>query len=378
MSAAYLNCLCLLALFLEVSTVATGHAQTLAAMEAPEAVEHDAGQSPLCDPDLIDGTFTFANLPVGEQTVSLHFQNKSLAACRLHGEALPTFAVDMQGMFIASCWLCDHNDNPSYAPEQQPGNQILLAPGERATIDLHWASTGKSCQWADWVDFYFRWAKQQTVFLFIPSEWPMHICSQVKSAGYRAEANSPSIQGVPDRFLRVSVMQAAIYSDEHATLHAELSGQRISVAQPDGCASLYTIRQAPSMGTRLDPLLTMDSSSRPSYTPEQIKEDKERAWPSWRTNHLRRCDIEGGRTIADADISAADLANVTHIEWRTAPVPGEDPVFVIAPTHFSVIDVDTLHQTGAIRLKEFGRVSLSIGQVLIWVNWFHCTSGGRT
>jgi hypothetical protein len=310
-------------------------------MKAPQAVEHEAGQSPLCDPDLIDGTFTFASLPAGEQTVSLHFQNKSNAACRLHGQAGPSFAVDGHSMHVASCWLCDQNNTPSPATERQLGNQILLAPGEGATLDLHWASTGESCQWADWVDFFVQWAKQ-TGYLFIPSDWPMHICSAVKSAGYRAEANSASIGEVRGEMLRVSVMQAAIYSDEHATLHAELSGQTTSVAQPPGCASLYTVRQGPSMATRLDPLPTMGSFSRPSYTPEQIKEDKERAWPSWKKDHLRRCEIAGGRATADADISAADLANVTHIEWRTAPVPGEDPVFLTATTHFSVLDVDTL------------------------------------
>ncbi len=33
----------------------------------------------------------------------------------------------------------------------------------------------------------------------------------------------------------------------------------------------------------------------------------------------------GGRATADAETSAEGLASVTHIEWRTAPVPGEDP-----------------------------------------------------
>lgn len=80
----------------------------------------------------------------------------------------------------------------------------------------------------------------------------------------------------------------------------------------------------------------------PSYTHEQIQEDKERAWPPWKTDHLRTCAIHGGLATADADISAADLANLTHIEWRTASSPGEDPVFVIATTDFSVLDVDTL------------------------------------
>jgi hypothetical protein len=339
MSTAYLNRLCLI-LSLVMSTAATGHAQTLPAIEAAQAMRSEAGQSPLCDPELIDGTFTFANLPAGEQTVSLHFQNKSNAACRLHGWAGPSFAVDGHSMIVASCWLCDQNGIASPAPERQPGNQILLAPGERATLDLHWASTGEFCQWADWVGFIVQWARQ-TEYLFIPSEWPMHICSAVKSAGYRAETDSPSIGEMRVGVLHVSVMQATVYSDERATLHAEISGQTTSVAQA-GCASLYTVRQGPSMPTRLDPLATMGSSSRPSYTSEQITEDKERAWPSWRKDRLRSCAVDGGQTKADAEISAADLANVTHIEWRTASGAGEEPVFLTATTHFSVLDVDTL------------------------------------
>lgn len=342
MSTGCLNRLCLLVLALGASTVSTGDAQNSPAMEAPQSVEHEVGQSPLCDPDSIDGTFTFANWPAGEQTVSLHFQNKSNVACRLHGQAGPSFAVDGHSMHVASCWLCDQSNTPSPAPERQSGSQILLAPGERATLDLHWASSGESCQWADWVDFFFAgWAKQ-TGYLFIPSDWPMHICSAVKSTGYRADASSQSIRDVREGVLRVSVMQAAIYSDERATLHVELVGQSNSAADPTGCASLYIVQHGPSIGTRLDPLPTMDSSSRASYTPEQIKEDKERAWPSWRKDHLRRCEIAGGRTTADADISAAVLANVTHLEWRSTSVPGQDPVFLTATTHFNVLDVDTL------------------------------------
>jgi hypothetical protein len=289
----YLNCSYLLYLSLEASTVATGPAQTLAVREAQQAAGHEPGQAPFCDPDLIDGTFTFANLPVGEQTVSLHFLNKSDAACRLHGESGPTFAVDSHSMNVGMCWLCDRTNSVSYAPERQAANQILLAPRGRALLDLHWASSGESCQWADWVTFNFWWATQ-TGYLFIPAEWPMHICSIVNSIGYRAETNSPFAAEGKGGVLRVSLMETAIYSDERAMLHAELTGATTSVAGPVGCASLYSVRQGPSSLTRLDPLPTMGSFKRPSYTPEQAKEDLERVWPSSKKDLLRRCDIPGG------------------------------------------------------------------------------------
>ena len=341
MSTAYLNRLCLLALSSGALIVATGIAQNLSTKEAPQAVRDEHGESPLCDPDLIDGSFTFANLPTGEQIVSLHFQNKGKAACRLRGEASPSFAVDGHSMNVARCWLCDGKGIPSPVAEKQPGNQILLAPGERGALDLQWASTGDSCQWADWVVFSVGWARP-TGYLFIPSEWPLHICSQVKSAGYRDDGNSPIIGEVGDGTLRVSATPGVVYSDEKAALHVEVTRPINVAVHPTSCASLYSVRQGALIGTRLEPLFTAGSILLPSYTPEQLKEDTERAWPPWRKDRQRRCQIAGGQVGVDADISAADLANVTHIEWRTAATPGVDPVFLTVATHFNVLDVDTL------------------------------------
>ena len=309
-----------------------------------EAAQNVLEAKPLCDPDLIDGAFTFSNLPAGQQTISLHFQNKGNVACRLKGQAGPSFGVDGHSMNVASCWLCDQNSILPPVLERRPENQILLAPGERAVVDLYWASTGVSCQWADDVDFFFSsWAKP-TGYLFVPSNWPLHICSAVKSGGYRPEGNPPSGGDVKEGLLRVSVIPPVIYSDERATLHVELaSSQKTGVASSEeGCANLYAVRHGPSIGTRFQPLVTTGLSSRPSYTPEQIQEDKERAWPSWKRDRLRRCDIAGGQRTADASISAEDLANLTRVEWRTVSAPGEDSVFLEATTHFSVLDVDTL------------------------------------
>lgn len=339
-----------MALFIGMIMAAAADGQTLPVKQAPQApqtpqaaqaIEHGVEQSPLCDPDSTDVTFTFSNLPAGQQTISLHFQNKSNTACRLNGEVRSSFAVDGHGAEVTECWLCDQNNPRSHSPEGQPGNQILLAPGERATLDMRWTSTGESCQWADWAAFPVNWAKRSQ-YLFVPSEWPMRICSAVKSAGYRVEGNSSAIGDVTAARLRVSVMPETIYSDEHATLHAELVGPTPSMADPAGCASLYTVRQGRSTAPRLDALRTRDSLSRPSYTSEQMTEDQDRPWPSWKTDHVRRCDIADGETVADAYISAEDLANVTHIEWRTAAAPGDEPDFLTATTHFNVHDVDSL------------------------------------
>lgn len=333
--------LCLLALAFGVSVAVAGNAQTQASAGTQETATTDNAQSPLCNPDSIDGTFTFASLPVGDQTVSLHFRNTSNTACRLQGRAGASFAVDGHGMKVENCWLCKEDGTASPAPEREPGDQILLAPGEWGTLDLHWASAGQTCQWADWGSFGVRWANP-TGYLFIPSDWPMHICSAVKSSGYRAGAASPSTGASKDGPLRVSVLQKAIYDDERVTLHVELMGQRPSTEQSFGCAQLYTVRQAPSIGTRLDPLAALGAHSIASFTPEQTQEDQERTWPSWKKDRLRRCDIGTGQTTADAEISAADLASVTHIEWRAATPPGNRPAFFIASTHFTVLDPDTL------------------------------------
>jgi hypothetical protein len=336
-----MNRLCLLALALEVSVIVTGNAQTLTSAGMRQTVAADAAQLPSCNPDLIDGTFTFANLPVGEQTVSLHLRNTTNTACRLQGQVGASFAVDGHSMAIGNCWICDQNDKPLPFPERQSGDQFLIAPGELVTVDLHWASVGASCQWADWVDFVVQWSKT-TGYLFIPSGWPLHVCSSVRSSGYRAGADSLLIGAAKDGALRTSVLQNYVYNDERATLHVELTEQAGSVGQLAGCADLYTVRQAPLMGMRLDPLPALGSRSIPSFTPEQIQEDQERTWPSWKKDRLRRCDIEAERTTADAEINAADLAGVTHIEWRTAAAPGKQPAFLTTATHFTVLDVDTL------------------------------------
>lgn len=343
MRSAYPNRLCLLVVYVGVSAIATGHAQT----SSMAGTQHDRTsgdvQTPLCDPDSIDGTFTFANLPAGEQTVSLHFLNNGNSRCRLVGQAGHSFAVDGHSMrpHPAICWLCDKSGVPSPTPQREPGNEILLAPGGRARLDMHWSTAGESCQWADWVSFSVQWAKPMG-YLFNPSEWPLHICSAVKSGGYRAEDDLPLMGESKDGALQVSVVEKAVYNDEQATLHAELIGPRRLAGSPTGCASLYSVRQGPSAGVRLQALPTLGSFSLDSYTPEQIEEDKDRAWPSWKKDYRSKCDIPGDRTTADARIDASDLASIVHLEWRTSASPGESPVFLVTDTHFTVLDADTL------------------------------------
>ena len=93
---------------------------------------------------------------------------------------------------------------------------------------------------------------------------------------------------------------------------------------------LYTVRFIAPLQTRLDPLRTVGSFQVDSYTPEQIREDKERVWPGWKKDFHRQCDIGASALSADAEISASDLATVTRIEWLTAPEPGKDPIFFTA------------------------------------------------
>lgn len=133
-----------------------------------------------------------------------------------------------------------------------------------------------------------------------------------------------------------------MYSDERATLHVVLAKPTQSSEKTIGCGSLYTVRHSEPLLTRLDPLPTVGRFRVDSYTPEQIREDKERAWPQWKKDFRRDCDIAAGSLSADAEINARDLATVTHIEWRTVPLPGKDPIFFSAPTHFTVLNVDTL------------------------------------
>ena len=307
--------------------------------------------APLCDSAAIDSTFSFRDQPAGEQTISLHFLNTGNTACRLKEPPNPSFAVDGHSMYVGSCPFCGRDGKSMPMWSQRPENQVVLAPGGTAAIDVNWSSSGESCQWADWASIFFNWSdgsdfRKFTDFLFIPSGWPLHICSPVRSFGYRSEADSPTSGGQKAPAILASLPQKMVYNDERVTLHVVLAKPANSEAPripfKTSCASLYTVRHTDPSGTRLDPLRTVNSFQVDSYTPEQIREDKERTWPSWKKDFQRECDIPAGTLSADAQIEARDLATVTHIEWRTAPIPGKDPVLFTAGTHFTVLDVDTL------------------------------------
>jgi hypothetical protein len=324
---------CLLAYIAEARP---SHAQQISS-------ETPSKPAPLCDPAVIDTIYSFLDQPAGQQTISLHFLNTGSVTCRLKELPGPSFAVDGHSMHVKEI------------RDQKPEYQVTLAPGATAAIDIHWGSTGDSCQFADWVSFFFNWSEtyepgKLTDFLFVPSAWPLHICSPVKSSNYRIEADSPFSAEQKEPVLQVSLLQKAVYSDERANLRVVLTKlpQPHSTApseptdKPLRCSSLYTVRHTAPQGTRLDPLHMVDMSYVASFTPEQVREDKERAWPSWRKASHRECDVPDGILSGDAQIDASDLATVTHIEWRTAPSPGKDPAFFTAATHFTVLDVETL------------------------------------
>ena len=292
---------------------------------------------PLCEPRAIDVTFSFADKPAGAQTITLHLRNQGTSTCRLAGALSPSFALDGHSMLqITSCWYCAKAGSPM---RETPGpDQIVLGPDERALVDLRWSSVGESCYWTDWTFLNFAWAPKSTL-IFTPSNWPMHVCSTVQGLGYRREpASDPKVSLEP---LRIAVSPETIYSDEYATLHVEVVEPK-GEPNPAVCADLYTVRQDLSTIARLDPLSSSDRRIVPSYTPMQFIEDKERSWPSWRKAGERTCSVPGDTSTADAVIPARDLPYVTHVEWRTAPSHDKDPAFLVAATHFTVLDVDSL------------------------------------
>lgn len=332
--------------FVLAFAVVPGCAQTRLIKQGSPISAATSEHEPLCDSNAIDPTFTFHDQPAGEQTVSLHFQNKGSTACRLKDPPNPSFAVDGHSMTVPFCPFCGPDGKSATMWNRRPENEVVLAPGATTTIDINWATTGESCQWADWAAIFFNWTdgsdwRKATQFLFIPSGWPMHICSPVRSFGYRTAADSP-LSAETNPALRISPLQQTFYSDEHAILHAKLAIPTQSREKPFGCASLYTVRHVEPSLTRLDPVRTLARTRVDSYTPEQVREDKQRPWPERKTDFQRDCDIPAGVLTADAEIAASDLATVTHLEWRTAPVRGKDPAFFSTPAHFSILDLDTL------------------------------------
>jgi hypothetical protein len=356
-------------------------AQTTVTKQGSPVPESADESVPLCDSNKIDSTFEFRDLPAGEQTVSLYFVNRGNTACRLKDPPNPSFAVDGHSMTVESCPFCGPDGKPVPMWNLRSENHVVLAPGASSSVDINWASNGESCQWADWASIFFNWTegsdfRKFTQFLFIPSVWPLHICSAVRSFGYRTEAGSASSGGQKDPAILVSLLEKTVYSDERATLHVVLAKPAQSSEKAVGCASLYTVRHADPLLTRLDPVHPLGNVQVDSYTPEQIREDKERSWPQWKKDFQRECDVAAGTLTADAEIKASDLATVTHIEWRAVPVSGKDPVFFIVPTHFTVLDVDTLAPNwgGAVQGIRAGlsvdHVKFSVGdRVPLHIRW---------
>jgi len=309
------------------------YAQGMAA--TPQTTQQTETAAPLCDPNVIDGRFLFADQPAGEQTVSLIFQNKSASACRLHGEPGPSFGVDGHSVRVESCWLCGKDGKPAPAPERVPENEIVVKPGERAAVDLHWESSGASCQWADDVDFFVRWAKQ-TGYLFTPFQWRMHLCSEIRSSGYRPAADAALLGMMKEGALRIAELENPVYSDERATLHIAM--QEGSNARAVGCQDIYTVKHLEGGMTRLDPLRTAQSSELVKLASGETQPEAEGRFIPF--GYRLRCKTAGETTTAEAVVPAEDLDKITHIEWRA--FSGKDPVFLTTETHFKVLDPETL------------------------------------
>lgn len=160
--------------FVLAMAIVPGRAQPIVIKQGSPMPEIADKPVPLCDLDAIDSTFAFSDQPKGEQTVSLYFLNKGNTACRLKDPPNPSFAVDGHSMYVESCSFCgpdlkDPDGKPMpfwHRPENQvvlaPGAtaaQVVLVPGATTAIDLNWASTGVSCQWADWTNIFFNWTE---------------------------------------------------------------------------------------------------------------------------------------------------------------------------------------------------------------------------
>lgn len=325
----------LLILFVGTSVATKIHAQDQRSPAIEQQAIDDASGYPQCDPRSIAVTFTFADQPAGAQTISLHLQNTGSSSCRLEGRVVPSFSVDSHSMWVETCWYCRKND---FAPKLSGPDHIVLAPSDRVVVDLRWASTGKACQWSDWASIIADWVPKESLF-FTPSNWPMHICSMVEGLGYRRESSQDSPSEEP---LRLTVSPDVIYNDEYAMLHVEMTTAQDTEPDPDACVGLYTVRQDSSSGARLDPLPTRGGGTVSSYTPMQKTEDRERSWPSWKKADERACAAKGDASAVDALIRADELAQVTHIEWQTAPSSGKEPKFLTVATQFTVLDAESL------------------------------------
>lgn len=371
-------CIFSMTLFLVFAEVAL-HAQTPAG----------GNTAPLCKPANIDATFSFADVPAGQQSISIHLHNMTPQPCTLRGELVPSFAVDGHYASIETCWLCTSNGTPDAEAIQRKGNFVLLADGD-TQVTYRWRSVGDTCQKVDWATISVEWDGRAD-FLFSNRHWKPQVCSTMQISGYEAGAIGTTQPASSLRAeLRVTVPPGPLYADELVQVTLDLKTPSDEVSPTGHCPELYAVYKDGLESTRFEAVLpdgytylVRNATDDPSLSFSSSSDEL----PAQFKGYMRLCETAGKRTTATVTLPASlkapihvvpqpTLADVRHIIWRVENSRTHEPLFVSADVHFDVVDPDILPPNWGPQVEGIGaglsidKTTFTLGETIpLHVRW---------
>lgn len=322
-----------------------------------------ANTMPLCKPTNVDATFSFADVPAGQQTIGIHLHNVTPQSCKLRGELAPGFAVHGHGAVVKTCWLCTADGSPDAKAIRLNDDFVLPGDGD-AQVTYRWSSVGETCQSVDWANIGVEWEGRAS-FLFQNRHWRPHICSTMQISGYESDAiASPR----PTATLKVTAPPVPIYADELVQLTLELNSQNDVFSPSKRCPELYAVYRDPSNSTRFEAILpdgysflvhdateipSLSVSSSSDELPEQFK-DRMRLCATARNLNLTTVTVPASLKAPIHVVPQPTLDSVRHIVWHAENSSTHEPVFVTADVHFDVLDPDILPQNWGPQVEGIG------------------------
>jgi hypothetical protein len=353
--------------------------------------------APLCKPANVDATFSFADVPAGQQTIVIHLQNLTPQLCKLRGELAPDFAVDGHNAFVKTCWLCMADGSPDAEAIRRNDDFILPGNGD-AQVSYRWSSVGDACQKVDWATITVEW-DGRAIFLFQNRHWKPHICSAMQISGYGSGAIATTRQTSGEQTaLKVTLPPGPIYEDELVPLTLKLTTPYYAVGPPSRCPELYAVYTDSNNGTRFEAILPDGYSFlvlHPTDEPSLSISSSSDELPAQFKDYMRLCATANDRNTTTVTVPASlkapvhfvpqpNLHSLRHIEWRAENPSTHEPVFVTADVHFDVVDPDTLPQNWGPQVDGIGaglsvdKTTFTFGETIpLHIRWENFSASKR-
>jgi hypothetical protein len=353
--------------------------------------------APLCKPANVDATFSFADVPAGQQTIVIHLHNLTPQLCKLRGELAPDFAADGQNVFVKTCWLCMPDGSPD--GEAIRRNDDFILPGDGDTqVSYLWSSVGDACKKVDWATITVEW-DGRAIFLFQNRHWKPHICSamQISGYGFGALATTRPTSG-EQTALKVILPPGPIYEDELVQLTLKLTTPHYAVGPTGRCPELYAVYTDSNNETRFEAILPDGFSFlvlHPTDEPSLSISSSSDELPTQFKDYMRLCATANDRNATTVTVPASlkapvhsvpqpNLDSLRHIEWRAENPSTHEPVFVTADVHFDVADPDTLPQNWGPQVDGIGaglsvdKTTFTFGETIpLHIRWENFSASKR-